>query len=239
MIKGLIFDFDGLILDTETSEYVAWQEIYQKFGLELPVERWAAALGSSLEAFNPLDDLQQRVPDPLDRLELKTAHDQRARELMAGEQIRPGVAELIQAGKNAGLGVGLASSSPAWWVYPHLHRLGLSNSFDCLQTKECVERIKPAPDLYLSALDCLGLVSPEAVAFEDSPNGVAAAKAAGLFCLAVPNPLSARLDLSQADKIVPTLAGLPLEEIIRWAGEHLSDSTMRSFARNQGEHDAG
>jgi beta-phosphoglucomutase-like phosphatase (HAD superfamily) len=114
-----------------------------------------------------------------------------------------------------GLKVGVASSSTRDWVRGHLARLGILESFDCLRCRDDVASAKPEPDLYISVLECLGVLASEAIAVEDSPNGVMAAKRAGLRCVAIPNSITARLDLGQADMVLGSLADLTLAELLR------------------------
>jgi beta-phosphoglucomutase-like phosphatase (HAD superfamily) len=99
-------------------------------------------------------------------------------------------------------------------VTGHLERVGLGSVWDCVRCRDDVREAKPAPDLYLAALECMGLAAAEAVAIEDSPNGIAAAKAAGLLCVAVPGPLTQATDLGQADLHLSSLAELPLAELL-------------------------
>jgi len=118
------------------------------------------------------------------------------------------------AGAARCLRLGVASSSTGEWVRGHLARLGILERFDCLRCRDDVAHAKPEPDLYIAVLDCLGVTAAEAVAIEDSPNGVAAAKRAGMRCVAIPNSITARLDLSQADLILTTLAGISLTALL-------------------------
>ncbi len=113
------------------------------------------------------------------------------------------------------LKVGLASSSTSDWVKGHLARLGILESFDCLRCRDQVANAKPAPDLYLAVLECLGVGASEAVAIEDSPNGILAAKRAGLRCVAIPNSITASLDLGQADLVLGSLAEVTLDGLLR------------------------
>ena len=113
-----------------------------------------------------------------------------------------------------GLKLAIASSSPVDWVRPHIERLGLSSSFDAIATRDDVENAKPAADLYLLATSQLGVDPGEAIAFEDSPAGVASAKAAGLYCVAVPGPMTRSLSLENADATATSLADQSLDEWI-------------------------
>ena len=107
----------------------------------------------------------------------------------------------------------MASSSTGEWVAGHLGRLGLLDHFDAICTREDVAKVKPDPELYRLAVARLGAEPGEAMALEDSPNGITSAKAAGLFCVAVPNALTGQMELGHADMQVATLAELSLADI--------------------------
>ena len=126
----------------------------------------------------------------------------------------PGVHDWLEDARRLGLPIGVASSSEVDWVAGHLERLGLLDRFACLTCFDGALPGKPAPDLYLAACEQLGVDPGDALAVEDSGNGVKAAKAAGLKCVAVPHDLTRDHDLSGADLLVPSLAELPLDEAI-------------------------
>jgi HAD superfamily hydrolase (TIGR01509 family) len=214
MIQAVIFDFDGLILDTEVPEYQVWQEIYQAYGCELPLSTWAAAIGTSLDVFDAHTHLEAQLGRLLDREPLREQRRQRCAELLKAQPILPGVEDYIAEAKSLGVRLGVASSSSREWVVGHLTRLGLSPSFDCIKCSDDVPRVKPDPALYRAVLDALGLHADQAVALEDSPNGIAAAKRAGLFCIAVPNQLTCQLPLGQADLQLGSLAEIPLQQLL-------------------------
>jgi HAD superfamily hydrolase (TIGR01509 family) len=218
VIRALVFDFDGLILDTEEPIYRSWLEVYAENGKELPFELWVKTVGSTTKAFHPQHHLEQLLgwPLPRDVLDKRMA---RRTELILAEPLLPGVVDLVDAATSRGLQLGVASSSERVWVNGHLDRLGLGGRFHCIRCRDDVEHAKPEPDLYLAVLDCLGVGAHEAVAIEDSPNGVTAAKRAGLFCVAVPNGITAGLDLSEADLVVGSLAEVTLDELLAKAGE--------------------
>jgi HAD superfamily hydrolase (TIGR01509 family) len=134
-------------------------------------------------------------------------------ELIAEREVLPGVIELRDEARAAGLKVAIASNSSLEWVMGHLGPRGLVEGWDCIRTRADVTRPKPAPDLYLAALDCLGVPAAAAVAIEDSPHGVASAKAAGLLCVAVPGPLTLGLDLGAADLQVSSIADLTVTRL--------------------------
>lgn|SRR5574341_135854 len=216
MIKALIFDFDGLILDTETPDYHAWQQIYRNYDLDLPMDIWLQVVGSgfSSHSFDPYLDLESRLDGTFDRAATAARHHALQDSIIASTSALPGVEAMIAAGKQRGLKLAVASSSHFDWVGSHLKRLGLFHHFDAIRTADDVERIKPAPDLFLAALDALGVRSQEAIVFEDSANGIRAAQQARIFAVAVPNELTRHLDLSFADLRLPSLDALSLDEVL-------------------------
>jgi HAD superfamily hydrolase (TIGR01509 family) len=217
LIRALIFDFDGLILDTEGPIYRSWQEVYRAHGVDLPFQQWVKTVGSSNDAFHPQRYLEERLGHPLPQEVVDRRIERRAL-LVLEQPLLPGVAELVDDAKALGMKVGVASSSSRAWVSGHLERLGLLDRFDCLRTRDDVERVKPEPDLYLAVLECLGVAPREALAIEDSPNGIVAAKRAGLRCVAVPNPITAGLDLSLADLRLGSLTELRLPQVLERLG---------------------
>jgi HAD superfamily hydrolase (TIGR01509 family) len=216
VIRGIIFDFDGLIVDTEWSVYQSWVGIYELYGVALPFDQWAKIIGtSSLEHFDPFDVLERQVGQALDRQKLHQKRWGRELEMVAAQPILPGVEEILNSAKMLNLKLGLASSSNREWVAGNLTRLGLLEYFDVIHTSDDVEFTKPDPTLYLLTLQSLDLSPHEAIVLEDSPNGVSAAKDAGIFTIAVPNPLTANLNLDRADLILPSLAELTLVDLIQ------------------------
>jgi HAD superfamily hydrolase (TIGR01509 family) len=214
MIRALIFDFDGLILDTEVPDFESWQEIYAEHGCTLPFESWSGGIGTTNFSFNTFDYLASLVQRPLDRETLHAQHRRRYLEMVEAQAILPGVEDTIVEAKRLGLKIGVASSARREWVVGHLSRLGLEAHFACVKSSNDVRNTKPDPELYLAALEALDVLPEEAIALEDSPNGVAAAKSAGMFCVAVPNALTGQLDLSQADLQLASLADMPLEQLL-------------------------
>ncbi len=213
-IKALVFDFDGLILETETPILVSWQELYQERGCSLSLEMWLQNVGTAEETFDPIADLEQksgRRLHPQDDLERRR---RREMELIVGQPPLPGVVEYLQSARRMGLKVGLASSSSCEWVTGHLRRLGLLEYFDAIVASDDVARTKPDPALYRMAVEWLGVLPEQAVAFEDSLHGIQAARRAGLFAVAVPNEITRLLPLEGADLQLASLAGLPLEELL-------------------------
>jgi HAD superfamily hydrolase (TIGR01509 family) len=214
MIRAMVFDFDGLILETEEPVYRSWLEVYQAHGEELPFDRWVEIVGSTTATFHPQHHLEERLGRPLAREVLERRIERRS-ELVLGQAILPGIVQHLDEAKSMGLKLGVASSSTRDWVGGHLDRLGILGRFDCVRCRDDVTSAKPAPDLYLAVLDCLGVSPSEAVAIEDSPNGVIAAKRAGMLCVAIPNTITEKLDLSQADLLLRSLSEVTLPELLQ------------------------
>jgi HAD superfamily hydrolase (TIGR01509 family) len=214
MIRALIFDFDGLILETEGPSYKSWEEVYQSFGIALPFSTWSTIIGTTQGEFNPRLELQKKVKGRVDWEGVELQRQTRENALIEAQSVLPGVEQYLKDARRLGLKTGLASSSSCKWVIGHLTRLGLVDYFDCICASDDVEHTKPDPELYLSVLRGLGVNAEEAIALEDSPIGIRAAKQAGLFCVAVPNPLTSQLALTQADLQLGSLAEMPLQQLL-------------------------
>jgi HAD superfamily hydrolase (TIGR01509 family) len=214
MIQALIFDFDGLILDTEMSALQSWAEIYKEYNCEIPMAKWMSIIGGTAGLFDPLDYLEQQIGRPVEREALLTRRRLRHEATTSALSALPGVEDYLSDARRLGLKIGLASSSSRRWVQGHLTRLGLMKYFDCLRCADDVAHKKPDPELYLAALQGLGVEAGQAVALEDSPNGVTAAQRAGIFCVAIPNALTGQLPLDHADLHLTSLAEMPLERLL-------------------------
>jgi HAD superfamily hydrolase (TIGR01509 family) len=216
-IKGLIFDFDGLIVDTETPAYQSWSEIFAEHSCSLPLSVWEAALGAAAGTFDAFGYLETQIGCTVDREMLAARRTNRKLELTVRQELLPGVRERIDEAKSLGLSLGVVSSSSRSWVLPNLERLGVAGAFDSIICREDAPRAKPHPDLYQLALSRFGIGPGEAIALEDSPNGVTAAVRAGIFCVAVPNTLTAHLRLDHANARLVSLADASLTELIALA----------------------
>ena len=223
MLKAILFDFDGLILDTETPEFLVWQQIYREHGHELPHEEWGRIIGgyglSDFDAAEHLSDLlssSQRAQGRLDPGPLRARHRLESDAQIDASGVMPGVMELIHEAKQRGLKLAIASSSPHSWVDRHAKRLGIFDHFDCVICADDVGvgRTKPNPDLFLLALSQLRVEKEAAIVLEDSPNGVTAANRAGIFVVAVPNPVTSLLAIEGADLILKSVTDLSLRDLI-------------------------
>ena len=214
MIEALIFDFDGTIFDSETPDFHSWQRTYDEHGVELSFDVWASHIGT-IGTFDPYDYLEKLVGYPLNR---EMVHKQRKaydNQLLAQQAVLPGVHAYLSEARMLGLKVGIASSSDHHWVDGFLAQLELTQAFDVVVCRDDVDnRPKPDPAVYVAAAKALGVAPQRALALEDSANGLAAAKRAGLYCVVVPNQMTHKLDFSGADHRLQTLTEMPLAQLI-------------------------
>jgi putative hydrolase of the HAD superfamily len=210
-----LFDFDGLLVDTETPSRLAYEELYREHGHELPLEKWATLVGTIGAEWDPDAHLEELVGRPLDHVALAERRRAREHELCELEELRPGIDDYLAEAERRGLKTAIVSSSDTEWIERHLSRLERTNGWGAIvAANREVERAKPRPDLYLEALRLLGLQPDEAIAFEDSVNGIRAAKAAGVLVVAVPNPITETFALDEADLLVTSLEDVPLDELL-------------------------
>lgn len=217
MIKALIFDFDGLILDTETAEFRVWQSIYREYGHEMLPETWGQVIGGyGISNFDGAEHLSELVGDGVDARELHARYRSESDALILQQPVLPGVVDYLDDAQRLGLRLAVASSSPRSWVDTHLARLGLADRFDVIICGDDVPpgRTKPHPDLFLKALDALDVRADESIVFEDSPNGVNAARAAGIIVVRIPNPITALLKTDGANLTLESLSQIPLQKML-------------------------
>ena len=189
MIKAIIFDFDGLIFDTETCELKSFQQLYEKYGVTFPEEEWRDMIGT-ISAYDPYKALAAAIPQTSknDFLVERTAIFEK---ILEGETVREGVKDYIERAKELGLKVAIASSSSRKWIEKHLRIIELDPSlFDVICTSDDVENVKPDPELYEKVLSHFGIEPAEAIVFEDSANGSLAAIRANIPCVIVPNEVT-------------------------------------------------
>lgn len=209
-----IFDFDGLLIDTEGPWYDIFRALYARYDQELTTEMWSVFVGTHDPEHDWYTLLAPHLPKEVSREMLSREADLLHKERMAIATLRPGVLAYLQAAHARGMKVALASSSTAAWVQPFLARHALGKCFSVVCTADDVRRVKPDTELYLLACHRLGVAPQSAIAFEDSPNGARAAKAAGLTCVIVPNELTATYAFDAHDLRLSSMAELAFEELL-------------------------
>lgn len=206
MVSALFFDFDGLILDTETPEVLAWKGLFESHGHEYPDEVWMNIVGRGPDQVAEQPEILlkrlaslEESPESI-RLRFRERYWEHF-ELTP----RPGAVELLSSAQEKGMRMCVVSSSLHSWVDDFIGRLNLGHFFEMTVCRDDAERSKPAPDLYLKALELMAVPANEVIAFEDSQNGVQSAYDAGLHVIACPNDVTRHLDFSLANQVVTTL----------------------------------
>ncbi len=212
-MKAVILDFDGLVVDTETPAFRAWSEIYREFGVELLLSEWVLCVGSGYGRFDPVKNLEKLTGTNMNGHELITRKERIKGEICLTQPLLPGIQSLILEASDLNIPVALASSSPRAWIDLHANRIGILPFVSVICTREDVKNIKPAPDLYLLASERLNVAPEDCIVFEDSQNGIAAARAAGMRAIAVPNQVTGECDFSAAHLVVKSAAECRLVEI--------------------------
>lgn len=211
MIRALVFDFDGLILDTETPLIDAYGDVHAQHGVAFDRALFLRSVGHADYAFDPWHGFSPHA----DRAALEVERQNLKQARMIRQTVLPGVVALLDAARSLDMRVGLASNSEHEWCEGHLKRLGLFDRFEFFACREDVASPKPEPDLYKLVLNRFGLRGVEAIAFEDSHTGSLAAKRANLWCVAAPNPSTAHHDFSHADLCVTSLAEVNLAALVK------------------------
>ena len=216
-IAAIVFDFDGLLMDTETTSLASWRYEWSQWGLELDESHFFVDHGgdTTAERYAQLANAVGTEYNQLLSHERRTAYrETRHLEL----DLAPGIAAWIDEARSSGLRLAVASSSPADWVTKHLHRVGRLESFETLACGDDVDAHKPAPDVYRLALQHLGVDSDNAVAVEDTPHGVASARAAGLRCIAIPSPYFDHARFEEANLVLDSAEEMSLREALSRLG---------------------
>lgn len=204
-IRGIIFDHDGTLVDSERVHMNVWQALLRQWDISLSEQTyWEHYLG--VPTLRCAEDIQQRFQLPLDAQDLCRQKHAMTQKVMseAPAELLPGIEPMLKHCKDAGLRVAIASGASRAEIFSSITNHACLNHFNIVSCREDVPRNKPAPDVYLLALSKLGLNSHECVAIEDSQSGVSSAVSAGLYCIAIPQKYSAHQDFSQANFIAET-----------------------------------
>jgi len=212
-LQLIIFDFDGLIIDTESAILGAWKDAYTLCRRTFPEDTFQEMIGRSDHPFDPWDDLLNNGDSPISREELVIRFEKIHDDLIQQSPVLPGVIERLFEARGRGILAAVASSSSHAWVDRHLKDRGLFQHFDLIRCRDDVARAKPWPDLYLSVLEILGVPASNAVAFEDSLNGLTAAREADLTCIAIPNATTTTHDFSAANRVLASLEEIDLDGV--------------------------
>ena len=202
---AVLFDFDGVLVDTEWAIYQAWLRTFTDHGHELPLEVYTQCIGSDFATWSPKTHLEELSGLSFDWHDLDVRRQEIIMRDLTHEGTMPGVIDLLDHLANVGLRRAVVSSSSHHWVDGWLEKLDFGGHFETVVCRGDAPQIKPAPDLYVEAARRLGIEPAGCLVIEDSLNGVKAAKAAGMSVWAVPNRVTGGLDFSGADRIFSSL----------------------------------
>lgn len=219
-IRNIIFDFDGLLIETEEIAFNCVRDMFWSYGVDLPFSLWSQVIGGSggtsggSDVIDVYDYLEEKLGTVIDRASVRSVVRSRQQKLADELPLLPGVTEYISEGSLLGLKLAVASSSSGEWVNRQLERRGLLNLFEVIVTRDDVARPKPEPDIFNLVLEKLKCEPEECIALEDSPNGVTAANRAGIFSVAIPNVMTKSLPLEHARIMLNSLSDIPLSTLL-------------------------
>lgn len=219
VITALLFDFDGVIVDTEVPTYQSWRDTYAEYGFDLALADWLPAVGSGSSisgAFDAVAHLERLIGSTVDREAVIARRSQRKAELYARAPLLPGVRKRLAEAHDRGLRTAIVTRNSEDRVRAQCDRVGLEhrwNAVVCANAQPTMDKT----ELYVSALTVLGVTADRALAFEDSPAGVRAAKRARVWCAAVPNEVTRLASFDEADVVLASLEQNSLESILRMA----------------------
>ncbi|WP_277585253.1 HAD family hydrolase [Psychrobacillus antarcticus] len=213
-MKGVIFDFDGLIVDTETTWYEAFKEIFwESHEIDLELVGYSECIGTGNDVLYRY--FREIAGNSVNCELLEDLAAIRYEDMMKTPVLREGVKEYLDEAKQKKLKIALASSSSKEWVHNYLGQLNIIDYFEIINTKDDVSKIKPDPELYSKTLMDLGLSPKETIVFEDSLNGLSAAKQAGIRCVIVPNNVTRNLKFENFDDRIDSMGEITLSELLQ------------------------
>ena len=218
--QAIIFDFDGVILDTEHAIYSSWRQQYHQHGQDLAMSDWVKVLGMPSNHRDFHGELEALTGKTFDRDELKARRVAFVEAELKDVPPREGIVDYLECAKQRNLKIAVASGSGHDWVEGHAKQLNLHHYFDAFICREDTQEHKPYPGPFLAAAQTVGADPTRCIAIEDSPNGIRSAKAAGMFAVAYPTDMTRGEDFAaiEADRVVHSLADVPLDELLN--GDH-------------------
>ena len=212
--KAVIFDLDGLIIETEAIYCKIWKREFRKVGLAFDMAAYQNLIGAHHipDGYRPHEELAARLNNGVSAHDLHRAVEREAYQTIQHEEALPGVLQILDEAEKRGFLLAVGSSSEQEWVHGHLKRLGIFDRFATVVTADDVKNAKPAPDIFLKVLENLDVAPQNALVLEDSNNGVVASHRAGIRVIAVPNEVTTGQDFSLATAIIPSLEALNLDE---------------------------
>ena len=206
--KTILWDMDGVIVDSNSFHFAAWQETFAKRGIKFTKEDLTNLFGSRND-FIVGSIMGKELPEEDVKIILQEKEELFRRKAIGKIQPFPGVVKLLNAIKKGNFKLGLASSAPKENINLILSELNLEGIFDCVVFGREVSESKPSPQIYLLAAKKLEVTPNDCVVIEDSPLGIKAAKTAGMKCLAITNT-HPQQKLEEADKVVDSLERVDL-----------------------------
>ena len=212
--EAIVFDLDGTIVDTESVEYLSIKNVWASYGAEYTVAHFEDVIGTT-ESANWVKELVAHVGQHVDEPHARTQRHEIRHELLQTLRARPGIDSLIHQACAAGVPLAVASNSPLAWVQARLDQLELGQFLSAIITIDIASRPKPDPAPFLEACAALGTNPSRSIAFEDSTTGVTSARAAGLYTIACPGPLTLGHDLSAAHRVISSHTEVSLADLGR------------------------
>lgn len=196
--KGIIFDFDGVLVDTEWAIYQSWVHLYAREGQEISIATYAPCLGAGYSHWDPAAHLEKLTGKSYDWDKETPARQAMLEADLERMGLMDGALELLDWCAEQGIGITVASSSSRRWVQGWLEKLGIYSRFAGVFTRTDGYAVKPNPALFEAAQQCMELQKEDCLIIEDSENGTIAARNAAIPCVAIPNRMTENSDFSRA-----------------------------------------
>lgn len=213
MVKALVFDLDGTIIDTEKSLFESYRQAFLYYEYDLTLDVWGKWVGGVGTPKKACDYVAKQTGLEINFEKIQEIHKETFFQLIKKEKPLPGVLEMLEAGKLAGFRIGLATNSPSSWANYFLDTLKIREYFDNVFTSDHVKQPKPAPEIYKKSVAYFNVEPKEAIAFEDSVIGSLAAKRANLFTIAIPSTLTKEATFDHVDLQVDSMKHVDLHAL--------------------------